>query len=246
MKKYVSYLRVSTVRQGLSGLGLEAQRAIITSYLANNDNQLIGEFVEVESGKKDKRPQLAAAIALARSNGALLIIARLDRLSRNLNFITKLMDSKVKFIACDIPLANDLTVHILAAVAQDQQKYISERTREGLAAKKIREPDWIPGVSKKWAPGQHSNLTPEIRAAAHLEVVRAAISNPHNRRAYHYARQLRDDGMSLAKIADTLNAEGYLTRRQNTVWCRTKVFNLLKLFARHPIRTPTKETIKTK
>ncbi|TSA31118.1 MAG: recombinase family protein [Porphyromonadaceae bacterium] len=233
--KYVSYLRVSTKKQGESGLGLEAQREIVTAYLANNHNELIGEFVEVESGKRDKRPKLAEAIELARANNASLILARLDRLSRNLSFITKLMESKVKFLACDIPQANDLTVHVLAAVAQDQQRYISERTREGLKAKRVREPLWKPGVSKKWAPGQTSNLTPEIVAAAHREVVNAATSNPHNRRAYHYARFLRDNGKTLDQIAVMLNREGYPTRRQTSVWCKVKVFNLLRLFERNPM-----------
>jgi DNA invertase Pin-like site-specific DNA recombinase len=116
--KFFSYLRVSTDKQGERGYGLDAQRKAITDYLNGGLWQLLGEFVEVESGKRSDRPLLAAALAACKKNRAKLIIAKLDRLSRNVAFIATLMDEKVDFVCCDFPSANRLTLHILAAVAE--------------------------------------------------------------------------------------------------------------------------------
>jgi DNA invertase Pin-like site-specific DNA recombinase len=115
---YISYLRVSTDRQGKSGLGLEAQRKAVEDFLNGGNWRLVEEFVEIESGKRDDRPQLAAAIAVAKKRKAKLVIAKLDRLARNVAFIANLMDSGVEFVAADMPMANRLTIHILAAVAE--------------------------------------------------------------------------------------------------------------------------------
>src|SRR6516162_418624 len=136
--KFVSYLRVSTVRQGKSGLGLEAQRKAVRDYLDGGNWQLVQEFVEVESGRHSERPQLAAALAACKKHKARLVIAKLDRLSRNLAFIATLMESGVEFIAADMPFANKLTIHILAAVAEHEREAISERTKAALAAAKAR------------------------------------------------------------------------------------------------------------
>jgi DNA invertase Pin-like site-specific DNA recombinase len=136
--KFVAYYRVSTDRQGKSGLGLDAQREAVTSYLNGGSWQLVQEFVEVESGKRADRPQLTAALAACRKHKAKLVIAKLDRLSRNLAFIATLMDSGVEFVAVDNPHANRLTVHILAAVAEHERVMISERTKAALAAAKAR------------------------------------------------------------------------------------------------------------
>ena len=122
--KFVAYYRVSTDRQGKSGLGLDAQREAVTSYLNGGSWQLVQEFVEVESGKRADRPQLAAALAACRKHKAKLVIAKLDRLSRNLAFVATLMESGVEFVAVDNPHANKLTVHILAAVAQHEREII--------------------------------------------------------------------------------------------------------------------------
>jgi DNA invertase Pin-like site-specific DNA recombinase len=136
--RFVAYFRVSTDRQGKSGLGLDAQRKSVMDYLNGGSWKLIGEFVEVESGKNSDRPQLAAALEACRKQKAKLVIAKLDRLSRNLAFIATLMESGVEFIAVDNPHANKLTVHILAAVAQHEREMISERTKAALQAAKRR------------------------------------------------------------------------------------------------------------
>jgi DNA invertase Pin-like site-specific DNA recombinase len=137
--KFVAYFRVSTDRQGKSGLGLDAQREAVMSYLNGGSWTLVSEFTEVESGKRsDNRPQLAAAIAACKKQKAKLVIAKLDRLSRNLAFIAALMESGVEFVAADMPHANRLTVHILAAVAEHERQMISERTRAALQAAKKR------------------------------------------------------------------------------------------------------------
>jgi DNA invertase Pin-like site-specific DNA recombinase len=137
--KFVAYFRVSTDRQGKSGLGLDAQREAVMSYLNGGKWALVGEFTEVESGKRDdNRPQLVAAIAACKRQKAKLVIAKLDRLSRNLAFIATLMESRVEFVAADNPHANKLTIHILAAVAQHEREMISERTRAALQAAKAR------------------------------------------------------------------------------------------------------------
>jgi DNA invertase Pin-like site-specific DNA recombinase len=136
--KFVSYLRVSTARQGASGLGLEAQRAAVTDYLNGGDWSLVQEIVEVESGKRNDRPALAAALRLCRKHRATLVIAKLDRLARNVAFISNLMESGVEFVAVDMPQANRFVVHILAAVAEQEAEAISKRTKAALAAAKAR------------------------------------------------------------------------------------------------------------
>ena len=136
--KFVAYFRVSTDRQGKSGLGLEAQRETVMDYLNGGRWTLVGEFTEVESGKRADRPELEKALAACKKQKAKLVIAKLDRLSRNLAFIATLMESGVEFVAVDNPHANKLTVHILAAVAQHEREMISERTKAALAAAKKR------------------------------------------------------------------------------------------------------------
>lgn len=139
--KFVAYFRVSTQKQGVNGLGMDAQRETVRRFLSNG-GELVGEFVEVETGKGanplSKRPQLAAALALCKKTGSKLLIAKLDRLARNVHFVSGLMESKVKFVACDMPEANDLTIHVMAAFAEHEAKRISQRTKEGLAAAKAR------------------------------------------------------------------------------------------------------------
>ena len=137
--RFVSYLRVSTTKQGESGLGLDAQRAAIEGYLNGGSWKLRKEFVEIELGKRsDNRPQLAAALALCRKEKCKLVVAKLDRLSRNVAFLSALMESRVEFVAVDNPHATKLTIHILAAVAEHEREMIAQRTRDGLAAAKAR------------------------------------------------------------------------------------------------------------
>lgn len=136
--KFVAYYRVSTPKQGQSGLGLDAQKAAVREYLDGGRWTLVKEFTEVESGKVNARPQLEKALHLAKVTGARLVIAKLDRLSRNAAFLLALRDSGVKFVCADMPNANELTVGILAVVAEDERKRISERTRAALAEAKKR------------------------------------------------------------------------------------------------------------
>jgi DNA invertase Pin-like site-specific DNA recombinase len=131
--KFVSYLRVSTTKQGAEGLGIEAQRKAVETYLNGGSWELLAEFVEVESGKRGDRPKLADALAMCKKHRAKLIIAKLDRLSRSVAFLAALMERGVEFVACDNPHANKLTVHILAAMAEHEREQIGQRTRDALA-----------------------------------------------------------------------------------------------------------------
>src|SRR5271155_3138 len=136
--RFVSYYRVSTAQQGASGLGLEAQREAVSRHVIGAQGVIVAEFQEVESGKKTDRPQIAAALAACRLRHACLVIAKLDRLARNVHFISSLMESGVDFVACDNPHATRLTIHILAAVAEHEREMISARTKAALAAAKAR------------------------------------------------------------------------------------------------------------
>ncbi len=173
--RFVAYYRVSTARQGQSGLGLDAQRATARAYLDGGRWQLLKEFTEVETGKGsnalERRPVLREAIAFAKKHKAKLLIAKLDRLSRNLHFITSLMESKVKFVAADMPDANELTLHIMAALAQYERKMISDRTRAALArakanGKKLGNPNLRGDNEKRRKQAQEfaERLKPTLRA----------------------------------------------------------------------------------
>ena len=144
--KLVSYLRVSTDRQGASGLGLEAQRKAVADYLNGGTSDLLAEFVEVESGRRGDRPELAKALAMCKKHRARLVIAKLDRLSRSVAFLATLLERGVEFVACDNPHANKLTIHILAAMAQHEREQIGQRTRDALAAAKAR------GINRRGEP----------------------------------------------------------------------------------------------
>ena len=136
--KLVPYYRCSTQKQARSGLGLEGQETTVRQFASAHGAQVLKSYIEVETGKWAERPELAKAISHARRSKATLVIAKLDRLARNVHFLSGLMETGVKFVACDQPSANDLTIHILAAVAQDEAKRISERTKAALAAYKAR------------------------------------------------------------------------------------------------------------
>ncbi len=137
MAQFVAYFRVSTDKQGIKGLGMDAQREAVARFMAGK-GELAAQFIEVESGRKDNRPQLLAALAECRKRRAVLVIAKLDRLARNVHFISGLMNSDVEFVAVDMPSANRLTIHILAAVAEHEREMISQRTIAALAAAKAR------------------------------------------------------------------------------------------------------------
>ena len=136
--KFIAYYRVSTAQQGKSGLGLEAQREAVKGYLNGGEWELLGEFTEIESGRRKNRPELQAALAMCKKHKATLIIAKFDRLARNLHFISGLMEAGIDFVAVDMPTANRLTVQILAAVAEEEARAISARTKAALASAKAR------------------------------------------------------------------------------------------------------------
>jgi DNA invertase Pin-like site-specific DNA recombinase len=170
-RQFVAYYRVSTARQGESGLGLDAQRAAVARYVqqAGPSAQLAAEFTEVESGKKHtNRPQLAKAIEQAKRVPATLIIAKLDRLARNVHFISGLMESAADFVACDMPHANRLTIHILAAIAEHEREMISARTKAALEQVKARgtrlgNPRWQESIGKATAARKKAPAPAEIR-----------------------------------------------------------------------------------
>jgi len=218
-RQYVSYYRVSTQRQGASGLGLDAQRSAVLSHLNGDKAALVAEFTEIESGKKNQRPQLMAAMAACKKRKATLIIAKLDRLSRNVAFIANLMESGVDFVAVDFPQANRLTLHILAAVAEHEREMISARTVAALAAAKAR------GRRLGWS-------NPKRRAEQHSATVSAVGSI--RRAADQFAAnvlpvigQIKAAGVStLDGIAEALNSRGVKTARGGR-WHPTTVRNLL-------------------
>lgn len=198
--KYVAYYRVSTKKQGESGLGLEAQRRTVEQFCLSG--QILAEYTDIESGKNNNRPELLKAIAYAKQHGALLIIAKLDRLSRNVFFISSLMESKVQFKACDLPEADHFTVHLFAALAEKERKMISERTKAALAAKAARGEV----INRK------NNISEEARQKARQTISTKARKDESVQRAAALIEMYREKGMSYALIAEKLNQSRYTTR----------------------------------
>ena len=219
-ERFVSYLRVSTKKQGASGLGLEAQKKAIDDYLNGGSWVLIQEFIEVESGKRhENRPKLRAAIEACKATGSRLVIAKIDRLARNVAFVSNLMESGVEFIAVDFPTANRLTVHIMAAMAEYEREMISKRVKEALGAAKAR------GV-KMGNPSGLPEGVHKIGNAASIKS-RATKSNEHARRLYDIIKQYQDGGFSLRAIAKKLNDERKITPTGKGGWKATTVKRVL-------------------
>ncbi|BAE53318.1 recombinase family protein [Paramagnetospirillum magneticum] len=211
--KFIAYYRVSTDKQGKSGLGLEAQQAAVRAYLNGGDWDLLAEYTEIESGKRADRPQLAQALKAAKKAGAVLVIAKLDRLARNVAFIANMMEAGVDFVACDNPHANRLTLHILAAVAEDEARRISERTVAALQAAKARGK----ALGGRRTEGQYEASSATRMAAADLLAanVRPIISS------------IQASGVtSYAAIADVLNTRGIKTARGGQ-WHASSVRNVV-------------------
>lgn len=221
MTKAVAYYRVSTAKQGASGLGLSAQRAAVEALCSSRGWEIIAPpFEEIESGKRNDRPQLEAALQRCKVTGAVLVVAKLDRLSRNVAFLAALQDSGVRFVAADMPEANELTVHIMAAVAQAERKAISKRTKEALAAAKARG-------QKLGNPNGAAALrrAPNGSAAGVAAFTRKA--DEHAARLRPIVERLRAEGhVTLSGLAKALNAEGMVTPR-NGRWHASSVSNLL-------------------
>jgi DNA invertase Pin-like site-specific DNA recombinase len=216
----VAYERVSTARQGTSGLGLEAQRKAIEDFARSRGADLIGRFTEVESGRNPDRPELQRALHLAKVTGATLVIAKLDRLSRNAAFLLTLRDSGVRFLAVDMPEANDLTVGIMALVAQAEREAISRRTKEALAVAKAR------GV-KLGNPNGAAALRRAGKGGVALREAVAANADRHAQDLAPVLQALREQGVtSLRGIAAELNERGMLTCRGGK-WDVPNLKNLL-------------------
>lgn len=204
--QYVAYYRVSTQQQGKSGLGLEAQRNAVAQFVGSHP--IIAEFTEVESGKRDDRPQLETALDHAKLNNAILIIAKLDRLSRDVHFISGLLKRNVPIKACDMPNADNFQFHIMAAVAEKEREMIAERTKVAIAAKRVRGQEW--GTNKvrtEEATAFAKDLTGTIQA-----LIEQGIDTP-------------------AAIAKALNEAAIRTPR-GAEWGTGQVIRLLKRLGR--------------
>jgi DNA invertase Pin-like site-specific DNA recombinase len=215
---YVTYYRVSTAGQGRSGLGLEAQQAAVTRFLANRQGTVVESFTEIESGKKNDRPELERALRRCRLTGAVLVVAKLDRLSRDAGFIYRLRDAGVEFIAADMPDANTLTVGVMASLAQYERELISERTKAGLAAAKAR------GVKLGGPMLDHDRNTDTTQATA-ARVAKAKERNAYLRSIIEEIQAEQGRAMTLSEIADALNAAGYTTARGKP-FTRTQVHRI--------------------
>lgn len=214
---FVTYLRVSTDRQGKSGLGLEAQRAAVLDHVAGK-GEIAAEYVEIESGKLNERPQLAQAMAEAKRIGAVLLIAKLDRLARNVAFIANLLESGIEIAAADMPEANRFLLHVMAAVAEHEAQAISDRTRAALAAAKAR------GVKLGWSmPDRQDEQRQASRKGAAKNAQKA---DQHAANVLPIIRQIAAGGASLRQIADELNARGIKTARGG-LWYAATVRNIM-------------------
>lgn len=207
---YIAYVRVSTREQGDSGLGLEAQQATVQRFAA--DKPILATFTEVESGRRCDRPQLQAALAACKQHGATLLIAKLDRLARNVRFVSTLLDGDVPFVCCDMPSADRTMLQMVSVFAEHERRLISERTKAALAAKSARGEQWANGATT--ATLDRGRATNQAKAAA----VRATV--------YKLCRELRNAGRSLPSIAAELNGKGLRTRRGGQ-WSATAVHRVL-------------------
>jgi DNA invertase Pin-like site-specific DNA recombinase len=221
--KLVAYYRVSTERQGQSGLGLEAQVAAVEGYARASGASVLRSYREVESGKRNDRPELQKALADCKRSRARLVIAKLDRLARNVAFTATLMDGTVDFVACDNPHANRLTIHILAAVAEDEARRISERTRAALAALKARG-----GRLGAARPGGRQLSEADRRKGREQAAVATkALADAAYADLAPTIAELRAEGMPLRGIADRLNDMGHSTRR-GLAWNAVQVMRVLR------------------
>lgn len=208
MAKICAYIRVSTQRQGASGLGLDAQTAAIEAFARQNGHTIVATFREIESGKRCDRPQLTRALAKCRLLGATLCVAKLDRLARDLAFVANLMRDNVDFVACDAQYANRLTIGILAAVGEDEARRVSERTRAALAQAKLR--GVVLGGSRN-----HTFSADERRKGSALGcATRSEASRERASQLMPIIGELRAEGRtSLQQLAEGLNARGLPTAR---------------------------------
>lgn len=223
----IGYLRVSTKKQGESGLGIEGQKAAVEGYAKEIGANVATFYIEIETGKRSDRPELAKALSHARRMKATLVVAKLDRLARNVKFLATILESDAPFVACDNPQANRLVLHILSAVAEAEVKAISDRTKAALAAAKAR------GTKLGSArPGHWKGREDARQRGAKAGAIAAAKSRTAAARDAYIDLMptisgLRTEGLSLRKIAERLNSEGHTTRRGKS-WTEVQVNRLLQ------------------
>lgn len=207
--KIVAYYRVSTKKQGHSGLGMAAQKTDVLRYSELNTDEIVASYIEVESGKNCARPELSKALAHARSANATLVVAKLDRLSRNMAFIASIMEAGVDFVACDNPTASKFNLHILAALAENETVQVSRRTKDALAACTAR------GVKLGSARPGHWEGREHLRGFAKATAVSATVRKKRISDLYSFIlpiiSEMRERNASYEEIADKLNAEGHQT-----------------------------------
>jgi len=227
MAEIIAYYRVSTKQQGDSGLGLDAQKAAVEAYARNAGARILASYREVESGKLAERPELVRALAHARRSKATLVVAKLDRLARNVAFLSALMRSGVDFVCGDNPHANKLTIHILAAVAEDEAERISARTKAALAAAKARGTLLGSARPDHWKGREEARLAGLARGRAVSAKVAAKAASEAYADLAPAMKQWRAEGLTLESIAGRLNAEGHTTRRGRP-WNPTQVLRVLQ------------------
>ena len=213
MKEIIAYCRVSTKQQGASGLGLEAQRAAVENYAKQTGTRIAAVYVEVESGRVGDRPQLAMALSHAKRSKGVLVVAKLDRLSRDPDFLGKLMNAGVEFVCCDMPAANKLTIRIMAAVAEQEREAISQRTKAALAAAKARGMKLGSSRPDHWKGRESARLAGAHAGAKAAATVHARHADEAYADLWPMMLELRVKGMTLQAIADELNTQGHTTRR---------------------------------
>jgi DNA invertase Pin-like site-specific DNA recombinase len=219
---FVSYLRVSTQKQGQSGLGLEAQRKAVDDYLNGGDWTVIEEVVEIESGKNNKRPKLNEAIDLCKASGATLVVAKIDRLTRDAAFLLNLKDAGIDFIAADMPEANRLTIGIMALVAEQEREAISKRTKEALTAAKARGVQLGAYRDGVYVGGKGSRDT-----AKNASEARTALYRRRSAEKLPMIAKVDPDGsLSLRQIAEKLNELSVPTISEKGIWSANSVRRL--------------------
>ena len=220
--RFVVYYRVSTKQQGQSGLGLDAQKAAAEAYVREHGGEIIGEYQEVETGKDCKRPEIMKAILHANRSWATLVIAKLDRLARNVWFTSSLMESGIDFVACDSPQASRLTIHILASVAEEEARLISQRTKDALRAYKARGGVLGPATfsdRQSWEVKQEQSR--KLATLRNAEIAQAAYEE-----VGPIIQSLREQGLSFQAIADSLNSQDHRTRT-GKAWNKSQVKRLV-------------------
>ena len=231
MAEIIAYYRVSTKQQGDSGLGLEGQKTAVEAFAKQTGARIVASYREVESGKLADRPELSKALAHAKRSKATLVVAKLDRLARNVAFLSALMRAGVDFVACDNPHANKLTIHILAAVAEDEAERISARTKAALTAAKARGVKLGSNRPGHWEGREAARLNGLTRGRiVAAKVVSAAAVEAYADLLPAMAAE-RAKGATLAGIAEKLNTEGHTTRRGKP-WNPVQVARVLERVSR--------------